>query len=43
MLESLNNDDVAFQVVVTNSIFTFFLTFRDKLIASPTLLMNIIN
>ena len=37
MLESLNNDDVAFQVVVTGSIFTFFLTFRDKLIASPTL------
>lgn len=37
MLESLNNDEVAFQVVVTDSIFKFFLTFRDKLIASPTL------
>ncbi|MFW1981588.1 GrpB family protein, partial [Acinetobacter baumannii] len=37
MLESLNNADVAFQVVVTGSIFTFFLTFRDKLIDSPTL------
>lgn len=35
MLESLNNDDVAFQIVVTESVFTFFLTFRNKLIASP--------
>lgn len=37
MLESLNNDDVAFQIVVTNSVFTFFLTFKNKLISSPTL------
>ena len=37
MLESLNNDDVAFQIVATGSKFTFFLTFRNKLIASPTL------
>lgn len=37
MLESLNNDDVAFQIVVTNSVFTFFLTFKNKLINSPTL------
>ncbi|MFI8124811.1 GrpB family protein [Acinetobacter sp. ABJ-A23_2] len=37
MLESLNNDDVAFQVVVTDSVFTFFLTFRNKLIDSPRL------
>ncbi|QVR66369.1 GrpB family protein [Acinetobacter sp. BHS4] len=37
MLESLNNDDVAFQIVVTDSIFTFFLTFKNKLISSPTL------
>ena len=37
MLESLNNDDVAFQIVVTESVFTFFLTFRNKLISSPTL------
>ncbi|GEA67244.1 hypothetical protein PA3_14020 [Acinetobacter pittii] len=37
MLESLNNDDVAFQIVVTDSIFTFFLTFKNKLINAPTL------
>jgi len=37
MLESLNNDDVAFQIVVTDSVFTFFLTFRNKLIDSPLL------
>lgn len=37
MLESLNDDDVAFQIVVTGSKFTFFLTFRNKLIASPAL------
>ncbi len=37
MLESLNNDDVAFQVVVADSVFTFFLTFRNKLIDSPKL------
>lgn len=37
MLESLNNDDVAFQIVVTDSIFTFFLAFKNKLINSPTL------
>ncbi|MGN5754722.1 GrpB family protein [Acinetobacter calcoaceticus] len=37
MLESLNNDDVAFQIVVTDSLFTFFLTFRNKLMDSPTL------
>ncbi|WP_119685498.1 GrpB family protein [Acinetobacter pittii] len=37
MLESLNNDDVAFQIVVTDSIFTFFLTFKNKLISSPKL------
>ncbi|MDA3452814.1 MULTISPECIES: GrpB family protein [Acinetobacter] len=37
MLESLNNDDVAFQIVVTNSVFTFFLTFKNKLISSPKL------
>lgn len=38
MLESLNNDDVAFQVVVTDSVFIFFLTFRNKLIGSPMLM-----
>lgn len=37
MLESLNNDEVAFQIVVTDSIFTFFLTFRNKLTESPML------
>lgn len=37
MLESLNNDDVAFQIVVFGSIFTFFLAFKNKLINSPTL------
>ncbi|RZG81357.1 GrpB family protein [Acinetobacter pittii] len=37
MLESLNNDDVAFQIVVTDSVFTFFLAFKNKLINSPTL------
>ncbi|MFW1920751.1 GrpB family protein [Acinetobacter geminorum] len=37
MLESLNNDDVAFQIVVSGSIFTFFLAFKNKLIDSPTL------
>ncbi|MFI8009438.1 GrpB family protein [Acinetobacter sp. ABJ_C4_1] len=37
MLQSLNNDDVAFQIVVTDSVFTFFLTFRNKLIDSPRL------
>ena len=37
MLESLNNDDVAFQIVVTDSVFTFFLAFKNKLIKSPTL------
>ncbi|MFV5360347.1 GrpB family protein [Acinetobacter oleivorans] len=37
MLESLNKDDVAFQIVVTDSVFTFFLTFRNKLIDSPLL------
>jgi len=37
MLESLNNDDVAFQVVVTDSVFTFFLTFRNKLMSLPLL------
>lgn len=37
MLESLNNDAVAFQIVVTDSIFTFFLTFKNKLISSPKL------
>ncbi|NUF38173.1 GrpB family protein [Acinetobacter lactucae] len=37
MLESLNNDDVAFQIVVTDSVFAFFLTFRNKLMDSPTL------
>lgn len=37
MLESLNNDDVAFQIVVTDSVFTFFLTFKNKLISFPTL------
>ncbi|WP_150378162.1 GrpB family protein [Acinetobacter pittii] len=37
MLESLNNDDLAFQIVVTDSVFTFFLTFKNKLISSPTL------
>ncbi|MBJ6351714.1 MULTISPECIES: GrpB family protein [Acinetobacter] len=37
MLESLNNDDVAFQIVVSGSIFTFFLAFKNKLINSPTL------
>ncbi|AMO40908.1 hypothetical protein BE1S18E01_19080 [Acinetobacter sp. BEC1-S18-ESBL-01] len=37
MLESLNDDDVAFQIVVSGSIFTFFLAFKNKLIESPTL------
>ncbi|OCY48407.1 GrpB family protein [Acinetobacter pittii] len=37
MLESLNDDDVAFQIVVSGSIFTFFLAFKNKLIDSPTL------
>lgn len=37
MLESLNNDDVGFQIVVTDSVFTFFLAFKNKLINSPTL------
>lgn len=37
MLESLNNDDVAFQIAVTDSVFTFFLTFRNKLMDSPAL------
>ncbi len=37
MLESLNNNDVAFQIVVTDSVFTFFLAFKNKLINSPTL------
>ncbi|MDO7196789.1 GrpB family protein [Acinetobacter pittii] len=37
MLESLNNDDVAFQIVATDSVFTFFLAFKNKLINSPTL------
>ncbi|MDX8154764.1 GrpB family protein [Acinetobacter pittii] len=37
MLESLNNDDVAFQIVVTDSVFTFFSAFKNKLINSPTL------
>lgn len=37
MLESLNNDDVAFQIVVTDSVFTFFLAFKNKLINSSTL------
>ncbi|MFV5364512.1 GrpB family protein [Acinetobacter oleivorans] len=37
MLESLNKDDVAFQIVVTDSVFTFFLTFRNKLMDSPAL------
>lgn len=36
-LESLNNDDVAFQIVVTDSVFTFFLTFRNKLMDFPAL------
>lgn len=37
MLESLNNDDVTFQIVATDSVFTFFLAFKNKLINSPTL------
>ncbi len=37
MLESLNDDDVAFPIVVSGSIFTFFLAFKNKLIESPTL------
>jgi len=37
MLESLNNDDVAFQIVVKDSIYIFFLTFRNKLMDSPAL------
>lgn len=43
MLKSLNNDDVAFQIVVTHSVFTFFLTFRNKLIDSHYWSTNIIN
>ena len=31
MLESLNNDDVAFQIVVTDSVFTFFLALKISL------------
>ncbi|MBO1279150.1 GrpB family protein [Acinetobacter nosocomialis] len=37
MLESMNDDEVAFQIVVADSVFTFFLTFRNKLIDSPLL------
>ncbi|MBJ8500814.1 MULTISPECIES: GrpB family protein [Acinetobacter] len=37
MLESLSDDDVALQIVVSGSIFTFFLAFKNKLIDSPTL------
>ncbi|EXB68497.1 GrpB family protein [Acinetobacter nosocomialis] len=37
MLESMNDDEVAFQIVVADSVFTFFLTFRNKLIDSPRL------
>ena len=37
MLESMNDDEVAFQIVVADSVFTFFLTFRNKLIDSPKL------
>ncbi|UZD58910.1 GrpB family protein [Shewanella algae] len=35
MLESVRGDNVALQVVVNGSIYEFFLTFRDKLIANP--------
>lgn len=37
MLESLNGDDVAFQLVVKGSEFESFITFRDKLRQSPEL------
>lgn len=37
MLESLNNDNVAFHIVVMDSVFTFFLTFKNKLMDSPSL------
>lgn len=37
MLESMNDDEVAFQIVVADSVFTFFLTFRNKLIDSSLL------
>ena len=37
MLESNNGDDVAIQIVSSNSEFTNFLTFRDRLINSPSL------
>lgn len=37
MLESTSGDDVAFQLVANGSEFEFFLIFRDKLRAAPSL------
>lgn len=40
MLESTSGDDVAFQVVANGSEFEFFLIFRDKLRAAPSLVQQ---
>jgi GrpB-like predicted nucleotidyltransferase (UPF0157 family) len=40
MLESKSSDDVAFQLVANGSEFEFFLIFRDKLRANPSLVQQ---
>lgn len=40
MLESTSGDDVAFQLVANGSEFEFFLIFRDKLRAAPSLVQQ---
>ncbi|MDM5131953.1 GrpB family protein [Aeromonas piscicola] len=40
MLESKSSDDVAFQLVANGSEFEFFLIFRDKLRADPSLVQQ---
>ncbi|MDF2415764.1 GrpB family protein [Aeromonas sp. 1HA1] len=40
MLESRSSDDVAFQLVANGSEFEFFLIFRDKLRANPSLVQQ---
>jgi GrpB-like predicted nucleotidyltransferase (UPF0157 family) len=40
MLESLNGDDVAFQLVVKGSEFESFIKFRDQLRQSPELVQT---
>jgi GrpB-like predicted nucleotidyltransferase (UPF0157 family) len=40
MLESKSSDDVAFQLVANGSEFEFFLIFRDKLCANPSLVQQ---